>query len=164
MADIRRLPVPVTEIWEWQLQGACRGMDSAFFFHPEGERGPARANREARAKQICQRCPVLEQCRRHALAVHEPYGVWGGLSESERDDDHPRPDRSLRIPRPARSAGRAAARPNRHASSGPTPGRRPRARCCAVRARAVSGRDRGRDRPAAGAPAAPACRPRRSPW
>ena len=82
---------PVAEIYDWQMQGACRGMDSAFFFHPEGERGPARANREARAKQVCQSCPVIEQCRRHALAVHEPYGVWGGLSESERDDDHPRP-------------------------------------------------------------------------
>ena len=84
MADIRRLPVPVTDIWDWQMHGACRGMDSGFFFHPEGERGPARANREARAKQICGTCPVLEQCRRHALAVHEPYGVWGGLSEEER--------------------------------------------------------------------------------
>ncbi len=86
MADIRRLPVPVTDIWDWQMHGACRGMDSGFFFHPEGERGPARANREARAKQICGTCPVLEQCRRHALAVHEPYGVWGGLSEAERDE------------------------------------------------------------------------------
>ena len=94
MADTRRLPVPVTDIWDWQMRGACRGMDSAFFFHPEGERGPARANREARAKEVCRRCPVLEQCRRHALAVHEPYGVWGGLSESERDDDHPRPRRA----------------------------------------------------------------------
>ena len=85
VADTRRLPVPVTEIWEWQMQGACRGMDSGFFFHPEGERGPARAQREARAKQVCRTCPVLEQCRRHALSAHEPYGVWGGLSESERD-------------------------------------------------------------------------------
>ncbi|PRI07123.1 WhiB family transcriptional regulator, partial [Mycobacterium tuberculosis variant bovis] len=24
-------------------------------------------------------------CRSHALEVGEPYGVWGGLSESERD-------------------------------------------------------------------------------
>jgi WhiB family redox-sensing transcriptional regulator len=60
-------------------------MDSAFFFHPEGERGPARANREARAKSVCGGCGVLDQCRRHALAVQEPYGIWGGLSESERD-------------------------------------------------------------------------------
>jgi WhiB family redox-sensing transcriptional regulator len=84
VADVRRLPGPVSDIWEWQMRGACRGMDSGFFFHPEGERGPARANRETRAKAICSTCPVLETCRRHALQVHEPYGVWGGLSEDER--------------------------------------------------------------------------------
>jgi WhiB family transcriptional regulator, redox-sensing transcriptional regulator len=85
VADTRRLPGPNADLWDWQLRGACRGMDSSFFFHPDGERGPSRANREARAKAICQRCPVLVQCRRHALAVREPYGIWGGLSESERE-------------------------------------------------------------------------------
>jgi WhiB family redox-sensing transcriptional regulator len=63
---------------------ACRNLDSALFFQPEGERGPAKAAREAGAKQICRHCPVLEQCRRHALAVGEPYGVWGGMSMAER--------------------------------------------------------------------------------
>lgn len=24
MADVRRLPTPVTEIWDWQIRGACR--------------------------------------------------------------------------------------------------------------------------------------------
>jgi WhiB family redox-sensing transcriptional regulator len=86
MADTRKLPTPVTEIWEWQMHAACRGMDSSFFFHPEKERGPARAAREERAKQVCRRCPVLEPCRWHALAVQERYGVWGGLSESEREE------------------------------------------------------------------------------
>ena len=95
MADVRRLPVPVTDIWDWQMRGACRGMNSDLFFHPERERGPARAIREARAKTVCRTCPVLERCRQHALAVREPYGVWGGLSVSERNeilhaDDHPR--------------------------------------------------------------------------
>jgi WhiB family redox-sensing transcriptional regulator len=61
-------------------------MDSGSFFHPDGERGPARARREARAKAVCLACPVLEMCRRHALAVHEPYGIWGGLSEAEREN------------------------------------------------------------------------------
>jgi WhiB family redox-sensing transcriptional regulator len=97
VADTRRLPVPITEIWDWQMHGACRGMDSAYFFHPEGERGPARANREARAKEVCRRCPVLEPCRRHALSAQEPYGVWGGLSESERDDIIRGHDRTLRM-------------------------------------------------------------------
>ncbi len=85
MADTRRLPGPTSDQWDWQLQASCRGMDSATFFHPEGERGAARADREAKAKAVCERCPVVEQCRRHALAVQEPYGIWGGLSESERD-------------------------------------------------------------------------------
>jgi WhiB family redox-sensing transcriptional regulator len=98
VADTRRLPLPVTEIWDWQMHGACRGLDSAFFFHPEGERGPARANREARAKMVCRRCPVLEQCRLHALSAHEPYGVWGGLSESEREEIIRGRDRRLRMP------------------------------------------------------------------
>lgn len=85
MADTRRLPGPNADMWNWQMRGSCRGMDSAFFFHPDGERGPARARREARAKAICRTCPVLTMCRQHALAVHEPYGIWGGLSESERE-------------------------------------------------------------------------------
>jgi WhiB family redox-sensing transcriptional regulator len=25
------------------------------------------------------------QCRTHALSVQEPYGIWGGLSEDERE-------------------------------------------------------------------------------
>lgn len=97
MADTRRLPTPVAEIYSWQMQGACRGMDSGFFFHPEGERGPAKANREAQAKQVCQTCPVIEECRRHALSVQEPYGVWGGLSESDRDEIIRGHSRCLRV-------------------------------------------------------------------
>lgn len=86
MADVRRLPVPVTTVWDWQMDGLCRGLNSDLFFHPERERGPARAAREARAKSLCHRCPVLQQCRDHALAVREPYGVWGGLSVAERNE------------------------------------------------------------------------------
>ncbi len=97
MADTHRLPVPVTDIWDWQMRGACRGMDSALFFHPENERGPARVGREARAKEICRSCPVLDRCREHALAVHEPYGVWGGLSEAERDEIVRAKGRTLRV-------------------------------------------------------------------
>jgi WhiB family transcriptional regulator, redox-sensing transcriptional regulator len=85
VADIRRLPGPNADLWDWQLRGACRGADSGLFFHPEGERGPARAAREAAAKAVCARCQVTTQCLAHALATREPYGVWGGMSESERE-------------------------------------------------------------------------------
>jgi len=50
----------------------------------DGERGPRRAHREATAKAVCATCPVIQQCREHALAVQEPYGIWGGLSEDDR--------------------------------------------------------------------------------
>ena len=85
MTDISRLPAPTVEQWEWQLQGRCRSEDNELFFHPEGERGPRRANREASAKAVCRGCPVLMLCRKHALESREPYGIWGGLSESERE-------------------------------------------------------------------------------
>lgn len=86
MADTSRLPAPVAELWEWQLQGSCRRADATLFFHPEGERGPARLAREQAAKAICAACPVIRECARHALAAREPYGIWGGLSETDRDE------------------------------------------------------------------------------
>jgi WhiB family redox-sensing transcriptional regulator len=63
---------------------------------------------------------VLDQCRDHALATREPYGIWGGLSEGERalllgvrTLRHPGPrERSDRRPRrPATTNG--AQRENR---------------------------------------------------
>ena len=86
MTDWTRLPGPTLDRWEWQHAGACRDEDTALFFHPEGERGPRRSNREAAAKAVCARCPVLERCREHALATREPFGVWGGLSEDDREE------------------------------------------------------------------------------
>lgn len=53
------------------------------FFHPERERGAARERRVRVAKFICGHCPVIDSCRAHALTAVEPYGIWGGLSESE---------------------------------------------------------------------------------
>jgi WhiB family redox-sensing transcriptional regulator len=85
MADVTRLPGPNSDLWDWQLKGACRGEDPEIFFHPEGERGPSREQRIQLAKSICSTCPVLRQCAEHALAVREPYGVWGAMSEDDRE-------------------------------------------------------------------------------
>ena len=85
MADVKHLPGPVADVWSWQVRGACRGLDVERFFHPDGERGPAREQREHEAKAICASCPVLAACASHALRSREPYGVWGGLSESDRE-------------------------------------------------------------------------------
>jgi WhiB family redox-sensing transcriptional regulator len=71
-------------MWDWQRNGACRGRDSAQFFHPDGERGASRIRREIAAKAVCRGCPVRPECAAHALAAREPYGVWGGFTEAER--------------------------------------------------------------------------------
>lgn len=84
MSDVTRLPLPIIDHWEWQFEGACRDLDPEMFFHPDGERGPRRRNRDNAAKAVCATCPVIQQCREHALAVQEPFGVWGGLTEEER--------------------------------------------------------------------------------
>lgn len=84
MAEISRLPRPIAALWEWQHSGACRVLPTEMFFHPDGERGPSRRNRENAAKVVCASCPVIQQCREHALNVQEPYGIWGGLTEDER--------------------------------------------------------------------------------
>lgn len=84
MTATTRLPKPTSESWHWQLRAACRDLRTSRFFHPDNERGQRRAERERQAKAVCRRCPVIAQCREHALATHEPYGVWGGLGEQER--------------------------------------------------------------------------------
>ncbi len=85
MANLSRLPLVRQDVWEWQYDGACSGLDSAVFFSPDAERGAAKREREAGAKRICAGCPVIEQCREHALSVREPFGVWGGMTMDERN-------------------------------------------------------------------------------
>lgn len=106
MADFSRLPGPNADLWDWQLRGLCRGKDSSLFFHPEGERGAARSSRELAAKEICMNCPVQIPCAEHALKVREPYGVWGGMTEEERERHHARQKALAR----AQAAGEQEAR------------------------------------------------------
>lgn len=70
----------------WAPFGACRGHRTEMFFPPAGPVGKKPSKGLQRqwdeAKQICQRCPVLNQCRRDTLG--EMHGVWGGLDEFQR--------------------------------------------------------------------------------
>ncbi|MFC5911261.1 WhiB family transcriptional regulator [Streptacidiphilus monticola] len=75
---------PRWELWEWQSEAACKGMDSSIFFSPPGERGNARRERERLAQQVCGGCPVKARCASFATACQESYGIWGGLTERDR--------------------------------------------------------------------------------
>ena len=69
----------------WQMKGLCRGNHSYLFFPPSTvERKDERERREIKAKAICSVCPVKEDCLDFALEIKEPYGIWGGITETER--------------------------------------------------------------------------------
>jgi WhiB family redox-sensing transcriptional regulator len=57
----------------------------------------------ARAKAICQRCALHDECLSAALERSEHYGVWGGqlLMDGVIVDDRPRRGRPPKSPRPA---------------------------------------------------------------
>ncbi|MGE3836087.1 MAG: WhiB family transcriptional regulator [Acidimicrobiia bacterium] len=65
---------------------ACRGMPPARFFPPLG--APADD-----ALAVCARCPVRDDCDRHAIETGEQHGIWGGRLETERARS--RPDTSI---------------------------------------------------------------------
>ncbi len=69
----------------WQRKALCKGVRSSLFFPPStSEKKEEKERRESRAKAICGRCRVIGPCRDNALILREPYGIWGGLNESER--------------------------------------------------------------------------------
>lgn len=74
---------PTADFWSWRDQAACIGHED-LFYSAEDETKGARRRKEEQAKVVCNTCPVFDTCRTFALEVEELYGVWGGLTESER--------------------------------------------------------------------------------
>jgi WhiB family redox-sensing transcriptional regulator len=69
----------------WQDHAACRDLDQRLFFEPSHESSSQRTRRVRAAKAVCAECPVRRQCLRFALEGPERYGIWGGLTASERE-------------------------------------------------------------------------------
>ena len=69
----------------WHLHARCRNNYSHLFFPPSTfERKDDRERREVRARAVCGTCKVRKECLEYALRIKEPYGIWGGHTESER--------------------------------------------------------------------------------
>jgi len=70
-------PVDEDEDLSWQDAARCAEADPELWF-------PERGCSTRPAKRICAGCEVQPQCLEFALARPELFGVWGGLSERER--------------------------------------------------------------------------------
>ena len=66
----------------WRERAACIGQNPELFF-PIGSAGPA-LTQAAAAKAVCAQCAVREECLHFALRTGQEYGIWGGLTEDER--------------------------------------------------------------------------------
>lgn len=69
---------------DWRDRAACRDEDPELFF-PIGD-GVAAQDQVGRAKAVCARCPVRQQCLQFALSTGQDAGIWGGLTAEERRD------------------------------------------------------------------------------
>ena len=67
---------------DWRNEAVCRDEDPELFF-PVGNSGPS-LSQIAKAKLVCNRCPVTSTCLKWALETGQDAGVWGGMSEEER--------------------------------------------------------------------------------
>jgi len=68
---------------DWQQYAACDGQDVDLFF-PISSRGQSTAQINE-AKGFCKRCPARQDCLDEALENNVKYGIWGGLTEVERE-------------------------------------------------------------------------------
>jgi WhiB family redox-sensing transcriptional regulator len=61
----------------WVDYAACTGQSTHLFY-------PSKHHKADRAKAICARCPVRQQCLDEAIARADHNGIWGGCSPEER--------------------------------------------------------------------------------
>jgi hypothetical protein len=59
------------------MNGACLNTDVDMF--------PEEGHGVTVAQQLCRQCPVQTTCATYALERGEVWGVWGGLSQRERE-------------------------------------------------------------------------------
>lgn len=85
---------PMTDPVDWRHFAACQDTDDPELFFPTGQSVLARRQVQA-AKQICARCPVRVACLDWAIGSRQYTGVWGGLSEAERQGLYETPEKSF---------------------------------------------------------------------
>ena len=80
-----------TTTFDWLNEANCKNENTSSFYAIPKTDGYADAVKEAKA--ICEECHVLEQCLDYAMR-NEPFGIWGGMTESQRA----RHRQKLRVP------------------------------------------------------------------
>jgi len=64
---------------KWKQNAACIGVETEEFY----------SKKIAIARMFCDKCPVRVDCLEYALLTDQSFGIWGGMSESQRKKKYP---------------------------------------------------------------------------
>jgi len=78
--DLATWLVELTRRPSWHAEAACRGMGTDGFVLSRG----ANESIMSRARAICDRCTVSQECLDFALADPDSMGIWGGTTAQQR--------------------------------------------------------------------------------
>lgn len=65
----------------WKASAECADLPTDLFFPDTGGQSVPDV---AAAKTVCERCPVRQECLDYAVDRGERWGIWGGLTYTER--------------------------------------------------------------------------------
>lgn len=63
----------------WREAAACKGAESEIFFPASEDLQGINA-----AKEICEGCPVADECLTYAIETNQTEGIWGGMTARQR--------------------------------------------------------------------------------
>lgn len=109
----------IDDVTDWRSRGACLTADPDLFF-PISSSGTSQ-EQEERARAVCTRCLVRDECLAFALTTNQAHGVWGGLGEAERLRLRRRLRGAGSIPARSPGTGRVAGRRGRFQTEGTAP-------------------------------------------
>jgi WhiB family redox-sensing transcriptional regulator len=78
------------ELPDWMARGSCREYSQEMFYGSEDREGKARhhpnltVDEVARARRVCNTCPVQMECLDFAIRTREEFGIWGGSTAGQR--------------------------------------------------------------------------------
>jgi WhiB family redox-sensing transcriptional regulator len=78
MNELARTLSAVVNAIDWMAEANCRNMDVNIFF-PE-----VAATYDPFIREVCNSCPVMENCLWYATETHAETGMFGGMSPTER--------------------------------------------------------------------------------
>jgi len=68
----------------WEEKALCRYVNPDIFFPRTPENDPNSVAQYKIAREICEQCPIRDECLAHAIKHKIQHGMWGGRTPAQR--------------------------------------------------------------------------------